>query len=63
MFFFQSLYYVVFDDDRSLLYRFCSPLSRRLTALACDSVGVNKLFGFLNIHRSGVLSVLAWLVP
>ena len=59
----QSLYYVVVDDDRSLLYRLCSPLSGRLTARACDSAWVNSFFAFLNIHRSGVLSALAWLVP
>ena len=43
-----------------------SPLSRRLTALVCDfrSTWVNSFYSaFLNIHRSGVLTALAWLVP
>ena len=42
-----------------------SPLSSRLTALACDSTWVNSFYSaFLNIrHRSGVLTALAWLVP
>ena len=32
--------------------------------LACDSTWVNSFYcAFLNIHRSGVLTALAWLVP
>ena len=44
----------------------CSAIlrSRALTALACDSTWVNSFYSaFLNIHRSGVLTALAWLVP
>ena len=41
-----------------------SDLLRRLTALACDSTWVTSFYSaFLNIHRSGVLTALAWLVP
>ena len=46
-----------------------SALLSRLTALACGSAWVTSfiarffLFLFLNIHRSGVLTALAWLVP
>ena len=43
-----------------------SALLSRLTALACDSTRVTSFFFssfFLNIHRSGVLTALAWLVP
>ena len=42
-----------------------SALLSRLTALACDSTRVTTLFiaHFFNIHRSGVLTALAWLVP
>ena len=41
-----------------------SALSSRLTALTCDSTRVNSFFiAFLNSHRSGVLTELAWLVP
>ena len=48
-----------------------SALLSRLTALACDSTRVTGFFHsafyfifiFLNIHRSGVLTALAWLVP
>ena len=42
-------------------------LLSRLTALACGSTWVTsfiaRFFLFLNIHRSGVLIALAWLVP
>ena len=42
-----------------------SPLSSRLTALACESTWVTCLFysAFFNIHWSGVLTALAWLMP
>ena len=47
-----------------------SALLSRLTALACDSTRVTSFLyrGFLfvfvfNIHRGGVLTALAWLVP
>ena len=42
-----------------------SPLSSRLTELtAWDSTRVTNFYSaFLNIHRNGVLSALAWLVP
>ena len=43
-----------------------SALLSRLTALACDSQYMSKqlfIARFLNIHRSGVLTALAWLVP
>ena len=48
----------------AFIYRY-SPLSSRLIALACDSAWVNSFLysAFLNIHRSGVLTALAWLVP
>ena len=39
-------------------------LLSRLTALACGSAWVTSFIArFLNIHRSGVLTALAWLVP
>ena len=43
----------------------CSPLSSRLTDLACDSTCVTSFFksAFLNIYHSGVLTALTWLVP
>ena len=41
-----------------------STLLSRLTALACGSTWVTSFIArFLNIHRSGVLTALAWLVP
>ena len=41
-----------------------SALLSRLTALACGSTWVTSFIAcFLNIHRSGVLTALAWLVP
>ena len=45
-----------------------SALLSRLTALACGSTWVTSFYSvffffFLNIHRSGVLTALAWLVP
>ena len=41
-----------------------SALLSRLTALACASTWVTSFIArFLNIHRSGVLTALAWLVP
>ena len=41
-----------------------SALLSRLTALACGSTWVTSfIVRFLNIHRSGVLTALAWLVP
>ena len=41
-----------------------SALSSRLTALAWGSTWVTSfIVRFLNIHRSGVLTALAWLVP
>ena len=42
-----------------------SALLSRLTALACGSTWVTSFLQriFLNIHRSGVLTALAWLVP
>ena len=41
-----------------------SALLSRLTALACGSMWVTGFIArFLNIHRSGVLTALAWLVP
>ena len=42
-----------------------SALLSRLTVLACGSTWVTNFIVhfFLNIHRSGVLTVLAWLVP
>ena len=41
-----------------------SALLSRLTALACGSAWVNSfIVRFLNIHQSGVLTALAWLVP
>ena len=41
-----------------------STLLSRLTALACGSTRVTSfLVCVLNIHRSGVLTALAWLVP
>ena len=41
-----------------------SALLSRLTALACDSTWVTSFIArFLNIHWSGVLTALAWLVP
>ena len=41
-----------------------SALLSRLTVLACDSTWVTSFIArFLNIHRSGVLTALAWLVP
>ena len=47
----------------AFIYRY-SPLSSRLTALACDSTWVNSFYSaFLNIHWSGVFTALAWLVP
>ena len=40
-----------------------SALLSRLTALACSSTWVTSFIArFLNIHRSGVLTALAWLV-
>ena len=41
-----------------------SALLSRLTTLACGSTWVTSFIArFLNIHRSGVLTALAWLVP
>ena len=41
-----------------------SALLSRLTALACGSTWVTSFIAhFLNIHQSGVLTELAWLVP
>ena len=41
-----------------------SALLSRLTALACGSTWVTSFIArFLNIHRSGVLTALAWRVP
>ena len=41
-----------------------SSLLSRLTVLACGSAWVTSFIArFLNIHRSGVLTALAWLVP
>ena len=41
-----------------------SALLSRLTVLACGSTWVTSFIArFLNIHRSGVLTALAWLVP
>jgi len=41
-----------------------SALLSRLTALACGFTWVARFIArFLNIHRSGVLTALAWLVP
>ena len=41
-----------------------SALLSRLTALTCGSTWVTSFIAhFLNIHRSGVLTVLAWLMP
>ena len=41
-----------------------SALLSRLTALACGSTTVTSFIAhFFNIHRSGVLTALAWLVP
>ena len=41
-----------------------SALLSRLTVLACGSTWVTSfIVRFLNIHRSGVLTALAWLVP
>ena len=43
-----------------------SPLYSRLTVLACNSTWVNSFSWrprLLNIHRSGVLTALEWLVP
>ena len=41
-----------------------SALLSRFTALACGSALVTSFIArFLNIHRSGVLTALAWLVP
>ena len=41
-----------------------SALLSRLNALACGSTWVTSFIArFLNIHRSGVLTALAWLVP
>ena len=41
-----------------------SALLSRLTALACGSAWVTSFIArFLNIHRSGVITALAWLVP
>ena len=41
-----------------------SALLSRLTVLACGSAWVTSFIArFLNIHRSGVLTALAWLVP
>ena len=41
-----------------------STLLSRLTALACGSAWVTSfIVRFLNIHQSGVLTALAWLVP
>ena len=56
---------VVVDDRLSSLF---SALLSRLTALACGSIWVTSFialffFFFFNIHRSGVLTALAWLVP
>ena len=49
-------------DDH--LYALFSTLLSRLTVLACDSTWVTSFIArFLNIHRSGVLTALAWLVP
>ena len=36
----------------------------KITVLACDSTWVNIFYNmFLNIHQSGILTVLTWLVP
>ena len=40
-----------------------SPLSSRLTELVYDSTRLVFYNAFLNIHRSGVLTALTWLVP
>ena len=42
-----------------------SALLSRLTALACGSTGLISFIAFLllNIHQSGILITLAWLVP
>ena len=40
-----------------------SPLSNRLTEFVCDSTPLVFYNAFLNIHRSGVLTALIWLVP
>ena len=42
-----------------------SALLSRLTALACGSTWMTSFIArfFLNIHRSGVLTALAWLMP
>ena len=53
------------DDDDDRFYIALYPPSSRLPALACDSTSVTSYFyrTFLNSHRSGVLTALAWLVP
>ena len=40
-----------------------STLLSRHTALACGAAWVTSFSQLLNIHRSGVLTTLAWLVP
>ena len=47
-----------------IIWRY-SRLSSRLIALTCDSTRVTSFLysAFLNIHRSGVLTALTWLVP
>ena len=50
-------------DDR-LYSAILRSLSSRLTALACGSAWVTSFIArFFNIHRSGVHTALAWLVP
>ena len=54
-------------DDSFLMIAYIAPFSTllsRLTALACGSAWVTSFIArFLNIHWSGVLTALAWLVP
>ena len=48
----------------SLLYIALFSALQQITVLTCDSVGMIHFYStFWNIHRSGVLTVLAWLVP
>ena len=54
--------------EKCMLYYYMalfSTLSSRLIALTCDSTRVTSFLysAFLNIHRSGVLTALTWLVP
>ena len=62
---YQNCMEVLIDDWLMITYiALFSALLSRLTALVCCSTWVTSfIVRFLNIHQSGVLTVLAWLMP